>query len=266
MLGLKKKKFLPKNKSPYEFKEQEMEQLNLLEFGSFGSIELFGKPFNFHEGRCYYDSYKEIISDKIYQFKSSSSKPYIIDCGANMGLSVLFFAKQYPNATIIAFEPEAPIFDVLKKNVETYHLGNVQVLKKAVWNEQTTLKFYTDTGMGGSVENVFSHQEPKLIEAVRLKDYLDKKVDFLKLDIEGAEYAVLQDCKDELKNVENLFVEYHSFIKKEQHLDDILAMLKEAGFRYHLRQSFSRQHPFVDKLLACENMDMAINIFAYRHD
>ncbi len=266
MLGIKKRWVLQQKHSPYHFKASELERMKKFEAGCYGTIELYGNPFQFHEGHCYYDSYKEIIKDRIYEFETKNLKPYIIDCGANMGLSVLYFARKYPTATIMAFEPEAPIYDVLEKNIATYQLRHVTAVKKAVWNTETTLRFYTDSGMGGSVENVFSTQEPKLIETVRLKDYINRQVDFLKLDIEGAEYTVLQDCTDVLHHVQNLFVEYHSFINKEQHLDDLLALLKQAGFRYHLRQSFSRSHPFVDDLLACENMDMAINIFAYRHN
>ncbi|MDB5198339.1 MAG: methyltransferase FkbM family [Chitinophagaceae bacterium] len=231
-----------------------------------GSIEIFHRHFHFHHAKSFYNTYEEIFINNIYKFNPSSNTPYIVDCGANMGLSVLFFAKNYPGATIIAFEPEPPIFEILTKNIETYKLKNVTAIKKAVWNSETTLEFYTDNGMGGSVENVLTKQTPQLVETIRLKSILKDNIDFLKLDIEGAEYIVLNDCKEELKNVKNIFVEYHSYSKKEQHLEDILGILKAAGFRYHLRQSFSRERPFIDKNNICENMDMAINIFAYREN
>ena len=118
--------------------------------------------------------------------------------------------------------------------------------------------------MGGSIENTYKKQRPAIVETVRLADYLTQKTDMLKLDIEGAEYTVLKDCSHLLKHVENLFVEYHSYINKEQHLDDILHILKSNGFRYHLKESYSRKSPFTDRNLICENMEMAINIFAYR--
>jgi len=251
---------------PSRFSEEELSKLQELPYGVAAQIDLAGKPFHFHDARCFFDSYQEIMVSEIYNFNTQNPHPYILDCGANMGLSVLFFARKYPGSEIIAFEPEQPIFEVLEKNISSYSLQNVKAVKKAVWNSVTTLEFYTDKGMGGSVENAFKNQAPTLVETVRLKDYLNRPVDFLKMDIEGSEYAVLVDCKDELKNVQNIFIEYHSYIRKEQHLEDILLMLKESGFRYHLRQSFSREKPFTDTLLACENMDMAINIFAYRSE
>jgi FkbM family methyltransferase len=183
-----------------------------------------------------------------------------------MGLSSLFFANNYPGSTIVAFEPDEKIFQVLLKNVNTYDLQNVTTLQKAVWNAETTLKFYTDNGLAGSVENICRKQEPTLVETQRLKNYLQREVDFLKMDIEGAEYPVLIDCKDELKNVRNIFIEYHSYIKKEQQLGDILELLKKAGFRYHIKESYSRTQPFISRSLICENMDMAVNIFGYRDE
>jgi FkbM family methyltransferase len=241
-----------------------MEELLKQKYGVKGSIQVDGKDFEFHDARCFYDTWQELIVNKMYEFDSSSSAPYILDCGANLGLSVFYFSKLYPNAVIDAFEPEPPIFEVLKNNVATYQLKNVIIHKKAVWDSETTLKFYTDHGMGGSVTNVYSKQEPTIIETLKLADFMQKKVDMLKMDIEGAEFTVLKSCESLLKNVEHLFVEYHSFINKEQQLDDLLALLKRAGFRYHLKESFSMKRPFIERNFACENMDMAINIFAYR--
>ncbi|HVF96167.1 MAG TPA: FkbM family methyltransferase [Flavisolibacter sp.] len=249
---------------PKEIFTNKIDDLKPLPHGIPGGIDIYDHRFYFHDARCFYDSYLEILHDEIYKFKPTSAKPLIIDCGANMGVSVIYFAKEHPAATIVAFEPEEGIYEVLQKNIASYGLTNVDLHKKAVWDAVTVLEFTTDHGMGGSVANTFSNQAPVKVETVRLADYLTQPVDFLKLDIEGAEYTVLKDCEPLLKNVQNLFVEYHSFVHKEQKLEEILAMLKQAGFRYHLKQSFSQQRPFVDRLLACENMDMAITVFAYR--
>lgn len=247
------------------FKNDELEQLLQMPRNIEGQFMINEKPFLFHDGLSFYMTYKEIIATEIYAFSSKTEKPFIIDCGANLGLSIYFFASAYPNATILAFEPDEAIYKVLEKNKNTFNLQNVTLYKKAVWDSETVLKFYTDNGMGGTTENIYSNQIPTEIETLRLANFLDKKVDMLKIDIEGAEYTVLKDCVPFLKNVENIFVEYHSFINKEQHLEDILQLLKDSGYRYHLKESFSRQRPFLDTTLGCETMDMAINIFAYRN-
>lgn len=264
MLSFFKKKD-KKNIEKY-FNAGELDEMKKQPYGVSGYAEVEGSKFQFHDARSFHASYEEIIQDKIYEFNTASKNPLIIDCGANMGLSVYYFSKAYPSAKIIAFEPEEAIFPVLQNNITTYNLNNVTLHKKAVWDEVTTLKFFTDKGMGGSVTNVYKNQEPALVETVILADYLQEKIDFLKMDIEGAEYRVLKNCEALLKNVENIFVEYHSYINEEQHLEDLLQLLKQNGFRYHLKQSFSRRSPFIDKDLACQNMDMAINVFAYRHN
>jgi FkbM family methyltransferase len=260
----RRKKSIPSY--PKEIFVKKIEDLQTLPHGITGGIEIDSHRFYFHDARCFYDSYIEIWKDGIYKFNTSSECPVIIDCGANMGVSVLFFAKEYPKAKIIAFEPETAIYQVLQNNIASFHLTNVELHCKAVWDSVTTLEFMTDHGMGGSVTNTFSNQASTKVETVRLADYLNQRVDFLKLDIEGAEYTVLKDCEPLLKNVQHIFVEYHSYINKEQKLEEVLNMLKGAGFRYHLKQSFSQQRPFVDRLLACENMDMAITIFAYKEE
>ena len=229
-----------------------------------GSIQLDGKQFRFHHAGSFFDTFDEIFSKEIYKFIPVSDNPVIIDCGANMGLSVLYFSEKYPQSEIIAFEPQEDIFSILQQNVNSFGLTNVALHRKAVWDSETTLKFYTDNGMGGSVTNVFQHQDPLLVETTILRNLLDRKIDLLKLDIEGAEYQVLRHCADKLHQVEHIFVEYHSFVHETQHLDDLLSILKQQGFRYHLKESFSRKNPFTENLLACENMDMAINIFAYK--
>lgn len=257
--------FSKKKQLPYGVNAKELEALNGLPRGTQGAIPVDGRPFHYHDAGDFYVTYKEILLNEQYKFTANTSSPYIIDCGANMGLSVFYFSQLYPEAHIVAFEPEGPIFSVLQKNVQQFAAGKkVEVHQKAVWDSETTLHFFTDRGMGGSVVNTYKNQVPQEVKTIRLADYLQQPVDFLKLDIEGAEYTVLNDCEPYLKNVQHVFVECHSFIDKEQRLEEVLAMLKRSGFRYHLRQSFSRQHPFVDTDIACETMDMAINVFGYR--
>jgi FkbM family methyltransferase len=258
-------KLFKKNKAVHKiFTNTPIDDLLKEKYGVSGSITVEQKPFSFHDARCFYDTWQELIVNKMYEFETESAKPYIIDCGANLGLSVYYFSKLYPTAEIVAFEPEEAIFNVLDANIKTYQLKNVTAYKKAVWDSETTLEFFTDKGMGGSVTNVFSKQKPTLIETLMLSSFMNKKVDMLKMDIEGAEYTVLKSCAHLLKNVQHLFVEYHSFINKPQQLDDLLLLLKNAGFRYHLKESFSMKRPFIERNYACENMDMAINVFAYR--
>ena len=229
-----------------------------------GYAYLFGKPFKYHDNLSFIHTYQELFVQNIYEFQPSPEKSIILDCGANMGLSVLYFARNYPDHTIIAFEPDPDIFDLLEENVERFELKNVDLRNKAVWTKAEVLDFYTDHGMGGRVNLGYENQPPRSIEAIRLSELLNEQVDFLKIDIEGAEEAVLRSCKGSLRKVQNLFFEYHNQADSSQSLDELLKLVREEGFKYYLKESAVRGRPFMDTELICEQFDMAINIFCYK--
>lgn len=229
-----------------------------------GYAHVFGKPFKFHHGPSFVESYIEIFETEIYRFKPNPNSNIILDCGANMGLSVLYFSENYPDHHIIAFEPDPEIFSILEENVKTFGLKNVTLHQKAVWTKNETLKFYTDGGMGGRIGNEYAHQEPKSIEAVPLLDYLTDEVDFLKIDIEGAEDTVLKYCDKNLQKAKHIFFEYHNNVNAKQTLHELLALVESLGFHYYIKESATRKRPFVDTRIICESFDMAINVFCYK--
>jgi hypothetical protein len=103
------------------------------------------------------------------------------------------------------------------------------------------------------------------VPSTRLKTYLrEKKVDFLKIDIEGAEYEVISDCAEEIKNVDFMFIEYHSMIDKDQNLQEILRIIHDAGFRYHIKQAYTTKDPFIQRTPNF-GMDLQLDIFCYKN-
>ncbi|MBB5331974.1 FkbM family methyltransferase [Chryseobacterium koreense] len=243
------------------------ERMRLMSFRSFTESDatFFGKSFYFSHGPSMVHSIDEIFGQEIYSFTTDEEKPYIIDCGANIGLSIYYFKKLYPLAKILAFEPDERIFDILSKNIPSLpNEENVQIKKEAVWTEDTTLEFYSEGALAGSsVTDFGNHNNIIKVNAVDLNKYLEEPVDFLKLDIEGAENKVIFHIKDRLKNVKNLFLEYHGIIGEEQNLGEILNLLKNAGFQYYIRLAgetiefpFRRENP--------KNFNQQLNIFAYR--
>ena len=124
------------------------------------------------------------------------------------------------------------------------------------------MNFLSEGSVGGSLSSNIDENN-NLVKAVRLRDYLDKPVEFLKIDIEGAEYEVLRDCKDRLHNVVNLFVEYHSLLNEDQKLSEILQIIKDAGFRFYIKEAWENmKYPFIDKKGL--HFDLQLNIFCYR--
>ncbi|MEG6548839.1 FkbM family methyltransferase [Desulfocurvibacter africanus] len=204
---------------------------------------------------------REIFVDKTYLFNTSEKSPRIIDCGANIGLSTVHFKLKHPHARVTALEPDPAICGMLERNVSAFGFTDVEVLCKAAWTDDAGVSFINSGGVGGRIDA--SKDCGDTTPSIRLRDLLQEPVDFLKIDIEGAEYEVLKDCADSLKNVRNLFIEYHSMEKDEQQLDQILKFLKSTGFRYYIKEAWNNQpHPFTNK--RCNLYDLQLNLFAYR--
>jgi len=118
--------------------------------------------------------------------------------------------------------------------------------------------------LGGKLSDAAGDGRQQIeVQAFRLRDLLDSPVDFLKIDIEGAEYAVLKDCRDRLQNVRNLFVEYHAAPDEPQRLNEMLSWFSEAGFRYYISEASQLQpHPFISR--GGDVFEMQLNISCYR--
>lgn len=228
-----------------------------------GETKLFGRPFIIADAPSFFFMYNEIFHKKIYAFKTDAKKPYILDCGANIGLSVIFFKRLYPKAEIIAFEPDQRIGDILQKNLSSFEYADVKIIRKALWNKETELSFFSEGADGSRIAATGDTPNQK-VQTIRLLPYLNREVDFLKIDIEGAETNVLEDCGEKLMNVKNLFVEYHSFTMEPQTLNRLLEVLNKNGFRYYIHHiGILSAQPFINTETYAE-MDMQLNIYACR--
>jgi FkbM family methyltransferase len=204
---------------------------------------------------------KEFFDDGRMNFKADTGSPVIFDCGSNVGISVLYYKKLYPNAVIRAFEPDPKVFACLRKNLSANNITGVELNESAVWIRNEKLQFGSEGADGGSV---FYEGNKITVDAKRLKDLLqaEKSIDLLKMDIEGAEVDVLLDCADELKKVKNLFVEYHSWAANPQELDKLLKLLSDNGFRYYIHSIGEvLKQPFISQRFS-NGMDIQLDIHA----
>ena len=120
-------------------------------------------------------------------------------------------------------------------------LTDVNLIDKAVWINNNGIEFGSEGADGGSV---FFERNKIIVPTVRLKEFFEKetRIDCLKIDIEGAEVEVIEDCKNELNKVKYLYVEYHSWKQQLQQLDKLLQNLSDNGFRYSI-------HPIGENML-----------------
>lgn len=229
-------------------------------------LDFFGKKITVPDSGSFLGVYQEMFVEEIYKFVSKNNAPLIIDCGSNIGLSVIYFKQQYPSAKIIAFEADPQICATLSHNIKEFNLTDVEIHAKAIWTKDGFIEFQTEGGASGMITQDKSSDENTIrIPSVRLKSLLEQFdiIDFLKIDIEGAEYDVIKDCADKLHKAQNIFIEYHSMEDKTQQLGELLNILKFSGFRYHITEAFTSKHPFIERK-SMMGMDLLLNIYAYK--
>jgi FkbM family methyltransferase len=226
------------------------------------NINFSGYNFNVIDVPSFLDHYKSIIAEEIYKFKSITDSPLIYDCGANIGISVLYFKMLYPKSRILAFEADPTIAKVLSENIANNKLDNIQVIDKALWKDNEGIEFSQEGADGGSMFNVGKKIK---IPSIRLRELLEaeSRIDFLKMDIEGAEVEVIKDCSDLLHKCDNIFVEYHSYNGMQQELDELLRIFTKNGFRYFIQTVNYRNLPYINTK-GNSGMDLQLNIYGYK--
>jgi len=164
--------------------------------------------------------YKSIVEDAEYDFMVEKEPKIIIDAGANIGLASVFFANKYPNAKIIAIEPEESNFGILEKNTAPY--SNIYAIKAALWNSICELDLfggYDDWGFRLGMDIKESKMRKRhltktvTIEKI-IEDFDIDKIDILKIDIEGSEKEVFNSSSAWIDKVNSIIVELHESIKK----------------------------------------------------
>ena len=198
-------------------------------------------PVFFHDYYWLLEMYEDIFLRRQYEFEPESAAPVIVDAGSNIGLAILFFKRLFPRATVLGFEPDPDTFGLLRRNVEANRLQGVDIRNEALYDGREALDLFGDPSAPGSPQmTVFGNRLPGAatrVRATRLSEHLTEPVDFLKVDIEGAERVVLDDLEGsgKLRLVARMAIEYHHHLEAgEDWLAELLATLERAGFGYQL--------------------------------
>jgi FkbM family methyltransferase len=197
-------------------------------------VRLLDYRIRITDGPNAYVQFKDVFVRANYRFTCDRPNPLIIDGGSNMGLSILGFKRDHPGCRVIGFEPDPQIFALLEENLASNGASNgVTLVPAGLAAAEGTVSFAADGSSGGRIAD---GPQNSTIRVVRLSDYLGEPIDFLKLNIEGAELPVLQECAQRgvLTNVRKLVVEYHGWRQGPQQLGDLLNVLDRQGFRYLL--------------------------------
>lgn len=159
----------------------------------------------------------QVFIDREHDVKwPKSDVAVIIDAGANVGYSSVFFASQYPSATVIAIEPEPGNYRQLVENTKAY--SNVKPVNAALLNEPGRVSISDPTAEEWAFRVDGSKKGGVDVEAVAIPQLLHRfgltHVDILKIDVEGSEIEIFDTGSASwLNKVDNLMIELHDYLR-----------------------------------------------------
>ena len=162
------------------------------------------------------EAFKQVFIWEEYHYPVKGEVRVIIDAGANIGCSVLYFAQQYPEAFIVAIEPEQENFEILTAN--TKDNSRIKSLALGIWSKKCELIIEDKRAESWNFTLREANTGEKGIPSLSIMDILNQfnleQVDILKLDIEGAEREIFSNdhYREWLPRVRYLFIETHDFM------------------------------------------------------
>jgi len=160
--------------------------------------------------------FDEVVILRGYGFALDKAPTVILDIGANIGLATLWFKQRYPAARVIAVEPDAENFELLKRN--TAGLKDVELVQAALAPEDGIIGFER-AGLNPSGYHIRDLKSgEKGVPAISMGSLLQRfgleDVDLLKLDIEGAEKELFETTDIAwMDRVKTMAVELHDRIR-----------------------------------------------------
>ncbi len=203
---------------------------------------------------CYsYSSLKFLINEIFiageYSFQSTMKNPVIIDCGANIGISVLYFKRTLPNCRIIAFEPNPYSYKLLNQNIKENNITGVETHELALYDKESTIPFFIRKDVGtpsASIRSDRGGERMLPVNTKKLSFYLNdlESVDLVKMDVEGAEIHIIKDLviTSTIGKVKNYYIEYHHNLNTDKsNLSSFLKNFEDNGYSYKVRGNFRNQ-------------------------
>lgn len=155
--------------------------------------------------------FRETFLKKEYDYALPFPPRTIVDVGANCGMTSVFYANQYPEATIVAVEPEASNYAALIRNTSSY--ANIVPIRGALWSTDGQVEVFPPWSYwkrwgkwGFRVRE--GHGCRALTLTTLMREFQIETIDILKIDVEGAEREIFSTC-DWMDKVRLLAIELH---------------------------------------------------------
>ncbi len=185
--------------------------------------------------------FRQIFFDGEYDIYLREEPKTIMDLGGNIGLFALLMQSHYPGALIISVEPDPENFKQLQKNTKQFK--NIFTYNMAIWHKKELLSLSEKKAGAEWSQNVSSITGEDLnlekIESITINDLMSyheiQEIDFLKIDIEGAEAELFSENIEWLNKTKVLAIELHDFMKVSSSNNFFKAMAKYTSFKHSIK-------------------------------
>lgn len=206
------------------------------------------KNMGLANGQCYYDFgdrrifapsnaagvFVEMFAEEAYeQVWRPQEGDTVLDIGAYVGMFSIKASRAVgPTGKVVAIEPSPENYELLKQNCEG--LDNVIPIKKAIWSSNGTERlYYSRTPAANSLVVAWANYIE--VETITLDNLIDElgigRVDFIKLDVEGAELAVLKGAKETMaRGTRMVIAAYHTAPNGEAEIGQVAELLGQANY------------------------------------
>ncbi len=185
------------------------------------------------------------IINEVWLHKSYTPKGFeikqndvVVDIGAHAGIFTILASYYAKNGKVYAFEPFKENYNLLLENINLNKAKNIQAFNQAVSDSSGKLKFYVSTSKNKGQNSIYKlgeTQKETSVDKISFKELLKKipKIDFLKIDCEGAEYKILFSLsKIELEKIKKISMEFHNYGKYTG--EDLAKFLHKNNFKIKL--------------------------------
>ena len=192
---------------------------------------------------------KEVWIRKIYdQFGIKVEEgDTVIDIGAHVGIFSIYAAELSKSGKVYAFEPFLENFSMLQKHKTLNNKTNLLIYNLGVTGTKgkRILNLSTDNNTGGHSLHLKSNSENKIeIETIILSEFCNQmeidKIDFLKLDCEGAEFEILMAEQSLLDRVQKVILECHPF--ENNTVSSMIKLLENKGFKVYKETNVTHEN------------------------
>ncbi len=187
-----------------------------------------GDSITYRLNRGDIQSIREVLMDEVYRPPFSTRPRVVVDLGANIGLTSLYYARRFRPTVLVAVEPDPANARLARRNLEPC---GASLIEAAIGPEDGVAWF--DSSRDSNLGSVASSQSGSQVQMVSMSTLIEtsgiETIDLLKMDIEGGEQALLTGDTAWLSSVNAIVAEFHPSVVDYAGLVQVLV---DSGFRY----------------------------------